>query len=146
MVNAHMSMYGRNICLSFPKMDLKFKQVHQHFILLQANKCNLCLKVICQFLKFNDLIVCFSCEASWRVLVTWQPFLCQCNPAHILGNVWLKKSNVHANTSTFKHKYMHIWTQTHFLKHKHTFIYNTGTRSCVSHTIKTELAPSFTSQ
>ena len=67
----------------FSKMFGRNKQAHQHFILLQTGIHNLCLKVIVNFcaceIEWLDSLLVF-CQASWGVLVTWQPFLSQCNP------------------------------------------------------------------
>ena len=48
------------------------------------------IKIICVIQKENEVMMSlFLCQASSRILVTRQPFLCQCNPphTHIFGNV-----------------------------------------------------------
>ena len=99
---------------AFSPRYLGKKQAHNHFILLQNDIYNLYLKESPEFMCpwswttwfyfFHDIIF-FPCFLSGILVSAWShdsPFCVNVTPACILGNVRLKKRNVHTNT--FKHK------------------------------------------
>ena len=79
-------------------------------------------------LKLNDLIVClFIVRHLGECWSHDSPFCVNVTLAHIFGNVQPKKSNVHANTNTFKHKHIFSNTNTRFLQRIHKFVWNSIT-------------------
>ena len=114
----------------------------RHFCQLQEHK-NWQLPsdiIVCVNLKENEVMVClFFYQASWRMLATWQPFLCQCKPHTCFGNV-LSKNWMHITFLNFKSifgmertdRYLfHLWNHVYWpymdtwkclwVKHKHKF-------------------------